>query len=317
MFDERAFVNVIEAADAEELALLVAHPSKEQETALRVYFGDDRYERMRGMALKQFATREKRGFRDSGRGEKRGNVVVIHGIMGGNLSAFDNSGGSHEIWVNILRLIGGAITQLRLSDDGLKGFDPRFDVRATGMNKRAYGEILLALSANWNVRPFWFDWRKDLNIAAAGLEASLQSWFADDEPVHIVAHSMGGLVARTFIKNHGDHWKRMWDAQTNGKLGGGLVMLGTPNYGSFVIPQAMVGIEGIVSKLELADLFHNMDDVLAVLNSFSGSYQMLPWPKVAKNTEPLYEATTYQPTKVSDVHLQSALAHYDRIADVV
>jgi hypothetical protein len=40
MLNERAFIARVEAADAEELARLVMHPTAEQEQALRLHLGD-------------------------------------------------------------------------------------------------------------------------------------------------------------------------------------------------------------------------------------------------------------------------------------
>jgi len=61
-FDERAVLARLEAADTDELARLVAQPCAEEERVLRTYLGDDRYERLRGLALKRDLTRRgKRG----------------------------------------------------------------------------------------------------------------------------------------------------------------------------------------------------------------------------------------------------------------
>lgn len=306
-FDERAFVARVEAAGVEELARLLAYPTSEEETALRVYLGDARYQRMHYLALRQST----RGVRT-----RQGNVVVIPGIMGSELTAVDGRGGHEQIWVKALPILAGRLSRLRLAADGRGEFDPRYDVRATGILKRFYGELLLALNEQWRVRAFWFDWRKDLNLAADELRAQLSGWFADDEPVHIVAHSMGGLVARTFIKNHPERWQTMWDGQANGRRGGRLVMLGTPHHGSFAIPQAILGLEGAVRKLALADLRHNAEDLLRILNSFVGSYQMLPSPLLVAAAEPLYLAATYGgELDVPQRHLDTARAHHQALHD--
>jgi pimeloyl-ACP methyl ester carboxylesterase len=168
---------------------------------------------------------------------------------------------------------------------------------------------------NWTVRAFWFDWRKDLDVAADALNAQLSAWFPDDAPIHIVAHSMGGLVARTFIKKYPGRWKKMW--QDNGRAGGRLIMLGTPNHGSFVIPQVITGLEGLVKKLALLDLRHSMHELLATLNSFVGSYQMLPSPLVMPAMAPLYQVETYGALTVSKDHLKNAFDHHRWLSDVV
>src|SRR5215207_4772173 len=308
MADEREFISRVESADADELAELLERPSRDEEKALRAYLGDARYQRLHLLALK----RKTRAL-----ARRRGNVVVIHGIMGAELSSISRTADSVRIWLTALRLMDGALERLRLDDDGRAEADAAFDVRATGILKRHYGELLLALSQRWNVRAFWFDWRKDLNHAAAALDAQMTGWFGDTAPVHIVAHSMGGLVARTFAKRRSERWASMWDGAHGGAAGGRLIMLGTPNHGSFVIPQAITGLEGLVRKLALLDLRHDRAELLRILNSFVGTYQMLPSPVALPAMAPLYESSTYGPLEVPQAHLDNAREHHEWLSDVV
>ncbi|MBA3806534.1 MAG: hypothetical protein H0X14_12580, partial [Acidobacteria bacterium] len=200
MFDEQSFIARVELADTEELIAILERPTVEQEKALRAHLGDERYQRMHSMALKRNVTRSVRD-----RSKEKRNVVVIHGIMGAELSV--STGGDGDLtWVNAFRVMRGWLDRLRLSDDGRSEYSPRFKVRASGIMKRHYGELLLTLAENWNVRAFWFDWRKDLNLAADELNTKINGWFNQNDPVHIVAHSMGGLVARTFIKKYKERW---------------------------------------------------------------------------------------------------------------
>src|ERR1044072_193315 len=227
MFNERAFISEVERANPEELAQLLIRPSLEEEKALRAHLGDERYQRMHSMALKRKVSR-------SLTDKQKGNVVVIHGIMGAELSV--SSGGAGDLtWVNAFRILRGWLDRLRLSDDGRSEANSKFTVTASGIMKRYYGEMLLKLSDNWNVKDFYFDWRKDLDLAADSLNANIGSWFDNDAPVHIVAHSMGGLVSRTFFKKYPNRWGTMWDKKGNGKAGGRLIMLGTRHQGSLAI----------------------------------------------------------------------------------
>jgi pimeloyl-ACP methyl ester carboxylesterase len=315
MFNEKAFIAQVEAADTRELAELLRQPTREEEEALRTHLGAERYQRMHSMALRRNVSRSLA--RSRGQSPEKGNVVVIHGIMGGELTATDRKGSSDQIWVKAFKIMNGWLGRLRLGDDGRAEYDERYDVRASGIMKRYYGELLLSLSENWNVRAFWFDWRKDLRLAATDLEAQIDGWFKDGEPVHLVAHSMGGLVARTFIKKYPERWRSVWDEREKGRRGGRLIMLGTPNYGSFAIPQTITGIESMVRKLSLLDLRHNRTELLDILNSFLGSYQMLPSPLVMPEMQPLYNAGTYTGANVSQRHLDTALAHHQYLSDVV
>src|SRR5215208_6245763 len=303
MFDERAFIARVEAAGPDEFARLLARPGPEEERALRAHLGEERYQRLHAMAMR-------RGVRSTRRASA-GNVVVIHGIMGGELStraAGDpGGGGGDHVWARLLSLVRGRVARLRLAEDGRSDFDAAVAVEATGIMKRSYGEILLALADRWAVRAFWFDWRKDLTLAGNELAAKITAWFGaePEKPVHLVAHSMGGLVARTFIMDHAAQWERM---------GGRLVMLGTPNYGSYAIPQVITGLEGLVRKLALVDLSHDVGDLLPVFNSFVGSYQMLPSPQrlaeLKVDGDWMYDATSYAPVAVPQRHLDAARAHH-------
>lgn len=307
MFNERSFIARVEATDPQEFARLMERPTREEETALRSHFGDARFERMRELAETT----------DAARAVKRGNVVVLHGIMGGELTVFDRGGGGSRIWVHLLRLITGAFSHLRLDPGGEGPADPRRDARATGIYKREYGEQLLKLSSEWNVRAFWYDWRKDINHAAASLHAQIDAWFGPNAPVHLVAHSMGGLVARTFIANHGARWRTMWDADGNGRRGGRLLMLGTPNHGSFAVPQILTGLEGMLRKLAAADLRNSVGEIRAIASTFVGCYQMLPSPVVMPEMDPLYQADTWGNLSIPQNHLNTGRVFHTKLRDII
>lgn len=307
MNDERAFIARLESADAGELAGMLARPTVEEEKTLRVYLGDARYERMHALALRRNVRRAM--------GRPRGNVVVIPGIMGSELTTVDRRGDQDHVWVQVPRLAIGRLARLRLDEKGLAEHDPNYDVHATGVLKKYYGELLLSLSEHWTVRAFWYDWRKDLNLAADELKARLGGWFGEDAPVHIVAHSMGGLVARTFMKNHPERWKKMRGKEEG--AGGRLIMLGTPNHGSFMIPQAIAGIAPIVRQLALLDIFHSVAELLPIMNSFVGSYQMLPSPLRLPEMERLYEPAAYGGLAVPRARLTNALRHHEALRTAV
>jgi pimeloyl-ACP methyl ester carboxylesterase len=317
MFDERTFIKQFEAADAKEMARTLARPTSEQETALRLYLGDSRYQRMHKTALQ--ATAHRRGLTTP----SKGRVVVIHGIMGAELSNFDSPSTpeSTKVWVHYWRIFRGWAERLLLNSDGQTS---PYDVRATGIMQDYYGELVLELLVkNWDAQSFWFDWRKDINAAARDLHAQINGWFGTDTPVHIVAHSMGGVVSQAFIKNHPARWKSMWDANSDakGERGGRLVMLGTPTYGSFIIPQVITGLEPMVRKLAFLDGSHDLRGVLNIVNTFPGSYQMLPSPFIKRDGDGqwsermrrLYRSDVYGDLRVSQQHLDSALKFQEKL----
>ena len=68
-----------------------------------------------------------------------------------------------------------------------------------GVHRKTYVPLLMELDTRWHVRPFPFDWREDIDKSAARLDGEIKA-FGAGEPVHLVAHSMGGLVSRRFIQ---------------------------------------------------------------------------------------------------------------------
>jgi len=167
MFDEKVFIAQVEQAQAEEFADIMTRPSAEQEKALRAHLGDHRYQRMHAMALRGNATRAT--------GTTKGNVLVLHGSMGSELSVV----GPNErlqIWVHALRLMDGQLSRLRLAEARV-GRAASENVHATGIMKRHYGELLLTLAQHWSVRAFWYDWRRGTDYAALRLQGKLADWF--------------------------------------------------------------------------------------------------------------------------------------------
>lgn len=310
MTDEHACIARFEAAGADELADILHHPGDAEDKALRSRLGPELYQRLRSLALRRSVSRSVR--------KPFGNVVVIHCFMGSNLSTIDRAGHTDQVWVNVSRLIEGQFERLRLSEDGRTQYHAEYDISVTGMMKRQYGELLLSLAENWNVRAFAYDWRKDVRLAAAQLEAHINQWFDDDEPIHLVAHGEGGNVARSFIQHSPERWSRMIDPN-GGKRGGRLIMLGTSNHGSFVVAQVMAGLSHLVTEMEMLDQRHDRAGILNIVNSFVGLYQMLPSPIGRPDLARLYSAETYQSLNlpISQAHLDNALQQHRELADVV
>jgi pimeloyl-ACP methyl ester carboxylesterase len=221
--------------------------------------------------------------------------------MGGELTV-RHDGREERIWMHVLRLALGAVGWMRMDKDGRS----LFDVRATGILKKWYADQIVALGQEWNVQTYWCDWRRDLDETADDLAAKIGGWFGADAPVHLVAHSMGGLVSRTFIHRHPRRWAK----------GGKLVMLGTPNHGSFSIPQVITGAIDTLRKLDLIDVKHNLAQLTEILGPLPGALQMLPSPLVMPSMARLYQSATWG-GRVPQGLLDRARRHHDTLADVV
>jgi CHAT domain len=301
MFDEKVFIAQVEQAQAEEFADIMTRPSAEQEKALRAHLGDHRYQRMHAMALRGNVTRAT--------GRTKGNVLVVHGSMGSELSIVGPNERT-QIWVHALRLMDGQLSRLRMAEARV-GRAASESIHATGIMKRHYGELLLTLAQHWSVRAFWYDWRRGTEYAALRLQGLLADWFDERDPIHFVAHGLGGLVVRALIQRDPDRWNGCLTTDKNGDAGGRLVMLGTPHHGSFTIPQLLAGIDPLTKQLAQLDRRHDDSEVQAVVSSFPGLYEMLPSPLLLPDLEPLFQAETYLPARVSQRHLDNARLNYE------
>jgi len=187
---------------------------------------------------------------------RRPRVYILHGIMG-SLLGYPRR---HEVlWIDPDALAAGRLTELAL---------PRGQrVRPLGVQIFMYLKLKLSLErAGFDVRFHAYDWRRDVLSLGRQLMQRLR---ADSRaPVAIVAHSMGGLVARAALP-------RDRDRQISR-----LIMLGTPNFGSFAAALALRGAYPPVHKIALLDHEHDPDThAQHVFATFDGLYQMLPDPK--------------------------------------
>ena len=249
------------------------------------------------------------------RGPTLGRVIVLPGLMGTQLDSVDAGGESDRVWVNLFRILTGRLDELRLSLDGAP-LPPPHTVRTASIWP-VYAHLLLELQTRWQTRPFPFDWRLDVDQSASALADLVRSW-AGGEPVHLLAHSMGGLVARRFIQLHPDVWRSMQDPAGQGR-GGRLVMLGTPNRGSFAIVLALSGEEKIVKTLGKISLFHKGVGLLRTLDSFHASYQHLPSPRVDLGDDHvrLFEAASWGTLPVTPELIARGRAFQEAIYPIV
>ncbi|QDA61915.1 CHAT domain-containing protein [Hymenobacter jejuensis] len=278
--------------------LLPAEPYSPRELALQAYFGETELFNLRELAGGS------RALSPEGSPSKAlADVIFLPGIMGSGLS-LTHRGKTQPFWINLLRIAGEGIGSLQLPSTG-------DEVAATDPDHRTYSRTLLALSANWNMHPFGYDWRKDLGEAADRLAHYIERRLAD-RPVHIVAHSMGGLVARLFIARY----PKLWDAMRGPDGDGGkLIMLGTPNYGSYAMVQVLTGAEKLVRWLAKLDLRNSLPEVVKILNTFEATYQMLPAPeKLAPELAALYQSGTWGEFPVLASHLDKAQNFHRELA---
>ena len=93
------------------------------------------------------------------------------------------------------------------------------------------------------------------------------------QPIRLLAHSMGGLVVRACIHKR----RSVMDALMK-RDGARLVMLGTPNQGAHSMVENLLGKGSTLRTLVRLDLKHDMQQVLDIVAGFRGALQLLPKP---------------------------------------
>ncbi len=115
--------------------------------------------------------------------------VVLPGIMGSYLDVRGS-----RVWTRYRRLINGRFTDLSIETE---------DVEPVGIDGNAYGSLVEFLSETHETIPFPYDWRLPIQDSGRRLNAKLHEILdridRSQQPVRIVAHSMGGLVARSMM----------------------------------------------------------------------------------------------------------------------
>lgn len=267
------------------------------------------------MGVDAFARARRAAARGRRRG-KLGKVLVLPGIMGSELDSVDRKGDVDRVWINFVRLIAGRIGDLELTPEG-EPARTGLHVRTAGVHRKTYLPLLMELDTRWSVRPFPFDWREDIDRSAARLDGEVKA-FGGGDPVHLVAHSMGGLVSRRFAQLFPETWRAMDDASGGGR-GGRLIMLGTPNRGSFAIPLTISGAEKVVQLLAKADLHHSLSELLSIIGTFPGMYQMLPSPLVdlGDDHEKLFDAASWGALPVRTPLLAKAKRFLEELDPVI
>ncbi len=218
---------------------------------LEDYFGPESYSQFRDLA-REAATRSVRG------GPR---VLILPGIMGSRLARTALLNIEDILWINPFEIAAGRLTALKLD-----GGSSRY--HAAGVILLTYLKLKLLLRiAGFDADFFAYDWRRSLSDLGASLAEAIRQDPASQ--LSLVAHSMGGLVARAALADSAEVRQKLHQ----------LIMLGTPNYGSFAPAQVIRATYDVVQKIAKLDQFHSADQLSnQVFNTFPGLYEMLPSP---------------------------------------
>jgi pimeloyl-ACP methyl ester carboxylesterase len=194
-------------------------------------------------------------------------VWILPGTMGSELGRRRN-GSTDLLWIDPVDIVRGRLLSLALPDAGA--------IVACGTILFAYLKLKLRLRLAGFAADFVpFDWRRSVRELGAELADRLES---APGKVHLVAHSLGGLVARAALAR----------ARASRRIAS-VVMLGTPNHGSFAALQALRGSYPVVRKIAALGGHAPEDLARRVFTTFPSLHEMLPTPE-RWSGEDLYDA---------------------------
>jgi PGAP1-like protein len=269
----------------------------EHQRDLVAYFGADEYRDLVRLARKAASTPIN---------EEELRIIVVPGIMGSQLGLVRTPPLPNDVlWVDPIDIGIGRLATLRLPGAAR--------IVSLGVVLYSYLKLKLHLrAAGFAVSFHDYDWR--LGVGELGRAFAERLRNEPSERLAIVAHSMGGLVSRAAVVLPGaERVERV-------------LLLGSPNFGSFATIQALRGTYAVVRKI--ARLAGDASaEFLAgeIFNTFPSLYQMLPAASCSDGAD-LFDAGAWpsagpQPIPELLDHartVQSALAQPDaRFASIV
>ncbi|MBS0380073.1 MAG: hypothetical protein JSS29_16455 [Proteobacteria bacterium] len=221
--------------------------SGEHGAELAAYFGAAEYRQLRALARR--AAR-------AARSPQPLTVILVPGIMGSQLGLPRPPPLPNDVvWIDPLDIHHGRLAALRLPSPG--------PVIPLGIVLFSYLRLKLNLRARgFRVESHDYDWR--LPVIELGRQLAQRLAGLAPARLALVAHSMGGLVARAALKAGAPGVERV-------------VLLGTPNSGSFAAVQALRGVYAVVRKVARLDARGTAESLTQeVFSSFPALYDLLP-----------------------------------------
>ena len=195
------------------------------------------------------------------------NLVFVPGVMGSLLQS-ETKGG---VWWLDVRT-RQHLDDLGLAPDGVGDKDANNQVSAFSVDTGYEPFAMAALARDdFGHRHFAYDWRKLYRQNSRALRDLILKMHETNGgyPVHLVAHSMGGLMVRSTLREFGDDlWPKL----------GRIAFIGTPHYGSTAIAGYLKNhfwgwdLMAVMGMYLSRETFRSLWGVLSLLPAPAGVY---------------------------------------------
>jgi hypothetical protein len=220
-------------------------------------------------------------------------VLFLPGILGSELwerGAIPILVPDRRIWIDPVQLLGGALNRLEL---GFDGFTPGPLAGGAVIYPRSplsqfYGPMgSYLLAQGYDVLFLGYDWRYSIITAGNIVWQAVQPWLGS-QPLYVVAHSQGGLVARAV-------YGLMAGLGLAGQLAR-LICIGTPHYGAWEANWVWWHLARLYRWLletidrwayPVAYAVQRLIDL--IVSGWFSLYELMPW----KDYGPLHDADPY------------------------
>lgn len=250
---------------------------------LTTFLGKSSYDDLRGIAAKALAARKQ-----SLSISIPPNLIFIPGVMGSLLLSSKKGG----VWWIDART-RHHIKDLRLALGGEKDADPAAIILPCTVDI-TYEPFFSAVVErdDFNHEVFAYDWRKPIELSGNALRDKINETYVNNgnEPVNIVAHSMGGLVLRAALMKYPDD---IWSKINR------IAFVGTPHYGSAAISGYLKNHLWGFELLAILGIYLDRD----TFRSLWGVLNLLPAPRgVYPGTRP-HDSVSWQSGTPKDLYL--------------